>query len=61
MLWFYDLGKSGLAHALEYLKAITGVSSEWSLCVAGCGKPTPQIDYAWVGYGAPFVKFELQD
>lgn len=45
--------------ALLYLKAITDVSSEWSLCVAGCGKPTPQSDYVWVGYGAPFVKFEL--
>jgi predicted Zn-dependent protease len=47
-------------NALDYLKAITDVSSSWSLCVAGCGKPTPQSDYAWVGYGAPFVKFELQ-
>jgi len=47
-------------NALDYLKAITDVSSTWSLCVAGCGKPTPQSDYAWVGYGAPFVKFELQ-
>jgi predicted Zn-dependent protease len=47
-------------NALDYLKAITDVSSSWSLCVAGCGKPTPQSDYAWVGYGAPFVKFEPQ-
>jgi TldD protein len=46
-------------NAIDYLKAITEVSSEWSLCVAGCGKPTPQSDYVWVGYGAPFVKFEL--
>ena len=46
-------------NALVYLKAITDVSREWSLCVAGCGKPTPQSDYVWVGYGAPFVKFEL--
>jgi len=46
-------------NALAYLKAITDVSSEWMLYVAGCGKPTPQNDYAWVGYGAPFVKFEL--
>jgi TldD protein len=45
-------------NALEYLKAISDISSNWSLCVAGCGKPTPQSDYAWVGYGAPFVKFE---
>jgi TldD protein len=47
-------------NALDYLKAITDVSSNWSLCVAGCGKPTPQSDYAWVGYGAPFAKLELQ-
>ncbi len=47
-------------NALDYLKAITDISSIWSLCVAGCGKPTPQSDYAWVGYGAPFVKFEFQ-
>lgn len=47
-------------NALDYLKAITDISSEWSLCVAGCGKPTPKSDYAWVGYGAPFVKFKLQ-
>jgi TldD protein len=47
-------------NALDYLKAITDISSTWSLYVAGCGKPTPQSDYAWVGYGAPFVKFELQ-
>jgi TldD protein len=47
-------------NALDYMKAITDISSNWSLCVAGCGKPTPQSDYAWVGYGAPFVKFELQ-
>jgi TldD protein len=46
-------------NALDYLKAITDISSNWSLCVAGCGKPTPHSDYAWVGYGAPFVKFEL--
>jgi TldD protein len=46
-------------NALDYLKAITDISSNRSLCVAGCGKPTPQGDYAWVGYGAPFVKFEL--
>lgn len=46
-------------NALDYLKAITDVASEWSLCVAGCGKPTPQSDYVWVGYGAPFAKFEL--
>lgn len=46
-------------NAPDYLKAITAVSCEWSLCVAGCGKPTPQSDYAWVGYGAPFVKFDL--
>jgi TldD protein len=46
-------------NAPDYLKAITAVSGEWSLCVAGCGKPTPQSDYAWVGYGAPFVKFDL--
>jgi predicted Zn-dependent protease len=45
-------------NALDYLKAITEVSSEWSLCVAGCGKPMPQTDYVWVGYGAPFVKFD---
>jgi len=45
-------------NALDYLNAITEVSSEWSLCVAGCGKPTPQTDYVWVGYGAPFVKFD---
>jgi len=45
-------------NALDYLKAITEVSSEWALCVAGCGKPTPQADYVWVGYGAPFVKFD---
>ncbi len=47
-------------NALDYWKAITEVSSEWSLCIAGCGKPTPQSDYVWVGYGAPFVKFELR-
>jgi TldD protein len=47
-------------NALNYLKAITDISNNWSLCVAGCGKPTPQSDYAWVGYGAPFAKFELQ-
>lgn len=47
-------------NARSYLEAITDVSREWSLSVAGCGKPTPQSDYAWVGYGAPFVKFELQ-
>jgi predicted Zn-dependent protease len=46
-------------NALNFLKSITNISSEWSLCIAGCGKPTPQTDYAWVGYGAPFVKFEL--
>jgi predicted Zn-dependent protease len=46
-------------NAKSYLKAITDVSREWSMTVAGCGKPTPQSDYAWVGYGAPFVKFEL--
>jgi TldD protein len=46
-------------NVLDYLEVITAVSSEWSLCVAGCGKPTPQSDYAWVGYGAPFVKFDL--
>jgi TldD protein len=46
-------------NAKSYLNAITDVSSEWSLTVAGCGKPTPQSDYVWVGYGAPFVKFEL--
>jgi predicted Zn-dependent protease len=46
-------------NAVDFLKAITDVSSEWSLSVAGCGKPTPQSDYVWVGYGAPFVKFEL--
>jgi len=46
-------------NALAYLKAITDVSSDWMPRVAGCGKPTPQTDYAWVGYGAPFVKFEL--
>jgi predicted Zn-dependent protease len=46
-------------NAVDFLKAITDVSSEWSLCVAGCGKPTPQTDYVWVGYGAPFAKFEL--
>lgn len=46
-------------NALSYLKAITDVSSDWSLCVVGCGKPTPQNDYVWIGYGAPFVKFEL--
>lgn len=45
-------------NAIDYLKTIAGVSSEWFLCVAGCGKPMPQTDYAWVGYGAPFVKFE---
>jgi TldD protein len=45
-------------NAIDYLKAITEVSSEWSLCVAGCGKPMPQTDYVWVGYGAPFVKFD---
>jgi predicted Zn-dependent protease len=45
-------------NALDYLEAITEVSSEWSLCVAGCGKPTPQTDYVWVGYGAPFAKFD---
>ncbi len=47
-------------NALDYLKAITEVSSEWSLCVTGCGKPMPQTDYVWVGYGAPFVKFDRQ-
>lgn len=46
-------------NAKNYLKAITDVSREWSLSVAGCGKPTPQSDYAWVGYGAPFVRFGL--
>jgi predicted Zn-dependent protease len=46
-------------NALDYLKAITAISSEWLLSVAGCGKPTPQSDYVWVGYGAPFVKFDL--
>jgi len=46
-------------NALDFLKAITDVSNEWSVCVAGCGKPTPKSDYAWVGYGAPFVKFDL--
>jgi predicted Zn-dependent protease len=48
----------GNAH--DYLRAITDITSDWSLCLAGCGKPSPQSDYAWVGYGAPFVKFELQ-
>jgi len=46
-------------NAAPYLKAITDISREWSLCVAGCGKPTPQRDYVWVGYGAPFVRFNL--
>jgi predicted Zn-dependent protease len=46
-------------NAKSYLKAITDVSRERLLSVAGCGKPTPQSDYVWVGYGAPFVKFEL--
>jgi TldD protein len=46
-------------NAKSYLNAITDVSSEWSLAVAGCGKPTPQSDYVWVGYGGPFVKFRL--
>jgi TldD protein len=46
-------------NAKSYLNAITDVSSEWSLTVAGCGKPTPHSDYVWVGYGAPFVKFRL--
>jgi predicted Zn-dependent protease len=46
-------------NARRYLRAITEVSREWSLTVAGCGKPTPQSDYSWVGYGAPFVKFKL--
>jgi predicted Zn-dependent protease len=44
-------------NALYYLNAITEISKESSLCVAGCGKPTPQSDYVWVGYGAPYVKF----
>lgn len=46
-------------NAVDYLKAITGLSGEWALCVAGCGKPTPQRDYVWVGYGAPFAKLDM--
>lgn len=46
-------------NARTYLNSITSISHEWSLSVAGCGKPTPQSDYAWVGYGAPFMRLEL--
>ena len=48
-----------VGNAKTFLNAITDVSSEWSLTVAGCGKPTPQSDYVWAGFGASFVKFRL--
>jgi len=47
------------SNALSYFDAVVEISSDWSISVAGCGKPTPQSDYVWVGYGAPYVKFKM--